>query len=244
MRNKLAIFTICGLAVAACDKHDPILPGVRDSIFNTKTLNILNENVPDAPENVATTAAVDCPYTQKSDNTVWDGERKIFSGFATGNSVAGTRTPVCNDKYVYAGLSTGELVKINPQNRQIVWMADVYRPSNMTGGASVLDIVAPIQIHGKYIFVGGLGDAFCKISDATGNAAWCINLGVEKPFIITDTVAYVVDTDKNLNAVRLRDGAIYWRSPVKKSHTPKYENKIITVGSERFCAESGELIKK
>jgi len=243
MRNKLAIFTICGLAVAACDKHDPVLPGVRDSIFNTKSLNILNENVPDAPENIATTAPIDCPYHQK-DNTVWDGERKIFSGFATGNSVAGTRTPVCNGKYVYAGLSTGELVKINPQNRQIVWMADVYRPSNMTGGASVLDIVAPIQINKQYVYVGGLGEAFCKISDTTGNAAWCINIGVEKPFIITDTIVYVVDTDKNLNAVRLRDGAIYWRSPVKKSGTPKYENKTITVAGEIFNAESGEAIHK
>lgn len=243
MRNKLAIFIMGTLALAACDKHDPILPGVRDDIFNTKTLNILNENVPDAPENIATVEPVDCPYTQKSDNTIWDAERKIFSGFATGNSVTGTRHPVCNGKYVYAGLSTGELVKVNPNNRQIVWIADVYRPSNMTGGASVLDIVAPIQIHGKYVYVGGLGDAFCKISDATGNAAWCTNIGVEKPFIITDTVAYVIDTEKKLNAVRLRDGAIYWRKTVQKSRKPKYENKVITVGGEKFNAETGELIK-
>lgn len=243
MRNKLAIFTICGLAVAACDKHDPILPGERSNIFNIKTLDVLNENIPNAPENIVAVEPVDCPYTQKNDNTVWDGERKIFSGFATGNSVAGTRMPVCNGKYVYAGLSTGELVKINPQTRAIVWIADVYRPSNMTGGASVLDIVAPIQIHGKYVFVGGLGDAFCKISDATGTAAWCTNIGVEKPFIITDTVAYVVDTEKKLNAVRLRDGAIYWRRSVKKSRTPKYENQVITVGDEKFDAESGDIIK-
>ena len=192
MRNKLAIFIMGTLALVACDKHDPILPGVRDDIFNTKTLNILNENVPDAPENIATIEPVDCQYTQKSDNTIWNGERKIFSGFATGNSVAGTRKPVCN---------------------------------------------------GKYVYVGGLGYAFCKISDATGNAAWCTNIGVEKPFIITDTVAYVVDTEKKLNAVRLRDGAIYWRTPVKKSRTPKYENKVITVGGEKFNAETGELLK-
>ena len=191
MRNKLAIFIMGTLALAACDKHDPILPGVRDDIFNTKTLNILNENVPDAPENIATIEPVDCQYTQKSDNTIWNGERKIFSGFATGNSVAGTRKPVCNGKYVYAG---------------------------------------------------GLGDAFCKISVATGNAAWCVDIGVEKPFIITDTVAYVVDTENMIDAVRLRDGAIHWRAAVKKSRTPKYENKTIIVGDEKFNAESGEKI--
>jgi len=241
--RKTVIFIFGILTLVACDKHDPILPGERSDIFNTKTLKILNENVPNAPENVAAYEPVDCPYTQKSDNTVWNETRKIFSGFATGNSVAGTRHPVCNDKYVYAGLSTGELVKINPQTRAIIWVADVYRPNNMTGGASVLDIVAPIQIHEKYVYVGGLGDAFCKISDTTGNHAWCIDIGVEKPFIIADTVAYVLDTEKNLNAVRLRDGAIYWRTPVKQPHAPKYKNKIITVGDEKFDAESGALIK-
>ena len=241
--RKTVIFIIGALALVACDKHDPILPGERSDIFGTTKLKVLNEPVPNVADNVATYEPADCPYTQKNDNTVWDGERKIFSGFATGNSVAGTRHPVCSGKYVYAGLSTGELVKINPRNREIVWIADVYRQSNMTGGASVLDIVAPIQIHGKYIYVGGLGDAFCKISDSTGNAAWCINIGVEKSFIITDTVAYVVDTEQNLNAVRLQDGAIYWRKPVKKSRTPKYENKTIIVGAEKFDAKDGSSLK-
>lgn len=242
--RKLAIFIICALAVAACDKHDPILPGVRDSVFNTKTLKVLNESVPNAPENVATAEPTNCPYTQKPDNTVWDGERKVFSGFATGNSVAGTRTPICNGKYVYAGLSTGEFVKINPRSRAFVWIADIYRPSNMTGGASILDIVATPQIHGKYVYVGGLGDALCKISDATGNKVWCVDIGVEKDFVVTDAATYVVDTENNLNAVRNSDGAIYWRRPVKKSRIPKYENKTVIVGSEKFDAESGNATNK
>lgn len=240
--RKFAIFIICGLLVTACDKHDPILPGVRDNIFNTTHLNILNESVPNAAEDIAIAESTDCPYTQKPDNTIWDDSRKIFAGFATGNSVSGVRTPVCHGRYVYVGLSTGELVKINPRSRAIVWIADVYRRSNMTGGASVLDIVAPVQIHGKYVYVGGLGDAFCKILDASGASVWCIDIGVQQPFIITDDVAYVLDTDKNLNAVRLHDGAIYWRSPVKKSYAPKYENKMIIIGSEKFSAETGEKI--
>lgn len=241
MRKSL-VFLLCTLGLVACDKHDPILPGERSNIFNTKTLNILNTPVENAPENVDIATVADCPYTQKSDNTIWDDGRKIFSGFATGNSVAGTRTPVCEDGFVYAGLSTGELVKVNPRNRQIVWVADIYRQSNMTGGASVLDIVAPIMIRGKYVYAGGLGDAFCKISVATGNAAWCVDIGVEKPFIITDTVAYVVDTENMIDAVRLRDGAIHWRAAVKKSRTPKYQNKTIIVGDEKFNAETGEKI--
>ena len=241
--RKVAIFILCAMAFSGCDKHDPILPGVRDSVFNTSNLNVLNTSVPNALENLGESELADCPYTQKSDNTVWDGSRKIFSGFATGNSVVGTRTPVCNNGFVYAGLSTGELVKVNPRTRRIVWITDVYSPTNMTGGSSVLDIVAPIQIRGKYVYVGGLGDAFCRVSDATGVASWCTGIGVEKPFIVTDDAAYVLDTANNLNAIRLRDGAIYWRKPVQKSRTPRYQDKKIIVGSEKFSAETGELLK-
>lgn len=241
--RKVALFIVCAMVLGGCDKHDPILPGVRDSIFNTSNLNVLNTSVPNVPENLLEYKADDCPYTQKSDNTVWADSRKIFAGFATGNSVAGERTPMCNNGFVYAGLSTGELVKLNPRTRRIVWITDVYSPTNMTGGSSVLDIVAPIQIRGKYVYVGGLGDAFCKVSDTTGTASWCVGIGVEKPFVVTDDVAYVLDTENNLNAIRLRDGAIYWRKPVQKSRTPRYVDKKIIVGAEQFSAETGELLK-
>ncbi|MBO4480515.1 MAG: PQQ-binding-like beta-propeller repeat protein [Alphaproteobacteria bacterium] len=241
--RKWVLFCGAVVLVTACDKHDPILPGVRSDIFATNSLNILDKPVPNVVDNIAQSDVEDCPYIQKSDNTVWDGTRKIFSGFATNNSVAGEKTPICRGNFVYAGLSTGELVKFNAKTRQIVWIADVYRASNMTGGASVVDIVAPAQIYKNNVYVGGLGDAFCKISDKTGNTAWCIEIGVEKPFIIADTVAYVLDTEKNLNAVRLSDGAIYWRTGVKKSRVPKYKDKTINVGHEKIDAETGKILK-
>lgn len=238
------IFLIGTLAVlAACDKHDPILPGVRSDVFDAKSIRVLNEPVPNAPENITPKNIQDCPYTQKSDNTVWDDTRKIFSGFATNNSVESDKAPVCNGGFVYAGLTTGELVKINAKSRRIVWIADVYRQSNMMGGASILDIVAPIQIDDGYVYAGGLGGAFCKISDASGKSAWCVDISVEKPFIITSGVAFVLDTDNNINAIRLRDGAVYWRAPVEKSVAPEYQDKKIIVGREKIDAETGEKIK-
>ena len=81
------------------------------------------------------------------------------------------------------------------------------------------------------------------ISVATGNTAWCAWFGVEHPFIIANDVAYVLDTDNYLNAVRTRDGAVYWRVSVARPAAPKYENKTIVVAHEKFDAESGKLIK-
>ena len=240
--KKVAIFAVCAAALCACDKHDPILPGERVGIFATDDVRVLNTPVPNAPENVAEYEPGDCPYKLDNQNTIWNGDKKIFAGFPTNNYVRGEKNPVCDGGFVYAGLSTGELVKVNAKTRQIAWIADVYRQSNMTGGASVLDIIAPIQIHGKYVYAGGLGGAFCKISMATGNIAWCAWFGVEHPFIIANDVAYVLDTDNYLNAVRTRDGAVYWRTGVANSAAPKYENKTIVVAHEKFDAESGKLL--
>jgi len=229
--------------LCACDKHDPILPGERSAIFDTTNIQLLNTSVPNLSETIHVTETHDCQYRLDRENTIWDGERKIFSGFATGNSVDGERSAFCNGNFVYAGLTTGELIKVNPKNRQIMWIADIYRTSNMTGGASVLDIVAPIVFDKTYIYVGGLGKAFCKLLDTNGKKIWCIDLGVEKPFIVTSETAFVLDTDKKLSAVRLKDGAIYWQTTTKDSSTPKYENKTIFVGREKFNAETGEKIK-
>ena len=242
-RNAILWALICFATLSACSKHDPVLPGKRTSIFNTTSVQMADEKIASLPDNAFETPENNCPYRQDSSNTIWDGERKVFSGFPTNNSVKNDAKPVCSGKYLYAGLTTGELIKLNPSTRQIVWIADIYRPSNMTGGASVVDIVSPIVIRGANIYVGGLGDAFCKINSATGTKKWCVELGTVEPFIIAGDVIFVVGTDNKLYAIRDNDGAAYWSADLKKQSTPKYDRGIITVGKEKFDGISGEKTK-
>ena len=218
-----------------------IAPGTSGSF----AISVKNTNTEIAylPDTAFTMPVTDCPYRQDSNNTIWNGERKIFVGFPTTNSVKNNATPVCSGNFIYAGLTTGELIKINSTNRQIVWMADIYRPSNMTGGASVVDIVAPVIIKDKHVYVGGMGDAFCKINATSGAKTWCVEIGTAKPFIIADDVIFVVATNDYLYALRNNDGAAYWRAKLDKQHTPKYENGIITVGREKFDGKTGKKIK-
>lgn len=237
---KIFAILLCTLLICACEKHDPILPGVRTAIFQDEQVNILNEKTPKLSGNVYTMSDTPCAYTQDSDNVIWDGTRKIFSGFPTDNSVTSNQKPVCSNGYVYAGLTTGEVVKIKPRGRQIVWIADIYRASNLTGGTPVLDIVAPIIIRDQDVFAGGLGDAFCKINATSGIKKWCTGISVATEFILIDDVAYVVSADKYLNAVRLTDGAVYWRHAVREIATPKYQDGKIIVGSEKINAQSGK----
>lgn len=239
--RKVVVALSCLIVVAACSKHDPILPGTRSAVFSRNSVNVLNSEITNLSEPVAS-AATDCPYRQDSDNIVWDGERKIFSGFSTPNSVQSNQKPICDGKFVYAGLTTGELIKVNPKTRTIAWIADIYRPSNLTGGASVVDITAPIVVSSDAVYVGGLGDAFCKINASNGAKKWCADVGVGVPFIVTDSASFVVSTDGNLYAFRNSDGAAYWIAPVKKQSAPEYADGVIRVGREKFDAKTGKAL--
>jgi len=243
MRRYVLLF--CGVAMfAACDKHDPILPGVRTAIFEpSEKQNIINMNVPDLPDTAPTRNVTECKYTIDSTNTIRDGDKKIFVGFPAPNSVDIETHTLCDGGYVYAGLNTGNVVKVAPNKRTVVWMTDVYSESNMMGGAATVDIVAPLIVDGAYIYAGGMGDAFCKINKDTGTKKWCAPIGTRQPFIVLNTVAYVVGLDDALYAVRTSDGAIYWRSGIKKQFMPTYDNKIIMVKKQKFDAITGTELK-
>ena len=70
-----------------------------------------------------------------------------------------------------------------------------------------MDIVAPIVVRGADVYVGGLGDAFCRINANTGVKKWCTEVATAQPFIIADDVIYVVATNGNLYALRNSDGS-------------------------------------
>ena len=80
MRKTVAIIC-CMFAFAACDKHDPILPGVRTAIFNTSHIDVKNQTISDIPTSVATVDNTNCPYTQDGSNTIGTGRAKSFLDF-------------------------------------------------------------------------------------------------------------------------------------------------------------------
>lgn len=242
--KKIFASLLCMLAVASCSKHDPVLPGVRTDVFDNNEVNVLNKEITtlsDMQKNIY--GDENCKYSQDNTNTIWNGDKKIYIGFSTDSFVKSNQSPICVGQFIYTGLSTGEVIKLNTSTRHVVWVADVFRVNNLTGGADVVDIVARIGVDGKDIYAGGLGDAFCKLNANNGNKVWCVNISVPVDFILVDNFAFVVGTDNNLYAINTDNGNVYWKTEIKKQITPKYDGKNIIVGKQKIDYKTGKLIK-
>ena len=242
--KKISPFLLCLIALSSCSKHDPILPGVRHDIFDTTDVYVANQDVPGLSKNAKDIYGdQDCKYRQDALNNIWFEESKIYTGFTTDSVVQSNQSPICDGQFIYTGLSTGEVIKVNTKNKKVVWTADVFRENNLTGGAAVVDIVAHVGSDGKYVYAGGLGDAFCKLNANNGNKVWCVNISVPVDFIIVDNFAFVVGADGNLYAVNTDKGSVYWKSEIKKQKTPQYDGEIIQVGKQHINYKNGEIIK-
>ncbi|MCL2737383.1 MAG: PQQ-like beta-propeller repeat protein, partial [Alphaproteobacteria bacterium] len=228
------LYALCSmlLLLAACSKTDPVLPGTRHPIFHAGGINLLDRAVPDsALADIRETGIYDNTYRQDSNNVVWRDTERVFSGLPTSARVAGERRPMVAGDHIIAGLSTGEVVKVNRNTKEPEWVADVFRTSAMTGGSSILDIVAPVVIENdRFIYAGGLGNAFCKLDFNTGARIWCADIGVGKPFIVRAGVSYVVGTNGFLYAIDTRLGDAFWRAEIRRQAEPKISGNVIAVG--------------
>ena len=232
------------LAVYGCSKRDPILPGERHDIFGAENIKIVNKSVPVLSESAKNIYGIEsCDFTQDATNTIWNGDKKVFKGFATDDLVKNNQRPVCVDNFVYTGFSNGEIIKLNTNNNHVVWTADVYKENTLTGGSRIVDIVARVGVDKNFVYAGGLGDAFCKFKNINGNKVWCTNISVPVDFILIDDFAFVIGADSNLYAINVNDGSVYWKTKVKKQVAPKYDGQRIIVGREEINYTDGKIVK-
>ena len=241
--KKISAFLLCALAFVGCAKRDPILPGVRHDIFAGGEIKVLNQQVPQlSAEQKNISGDIPCDYTQDISNTIWDGDKKVFAGFATSNAVKSNQSPVCSGRFIYSGLSTGEAIKIDSKSKRVIWTTDVYKERNLTGAAAVVDIIAHVGVDKNFVYVGGLGDAFCKLKSDNGDKVWCVDISVPVDFIIVDNFAFVVGSDNNLYAINTDSGNVYWKTEIKRQDVPKYNGEYIKVGRQKIDYKNG-LIK-
>ena len=240
--KKISLFLLVALAFVGCSKHDPILPGTRYDIFESGDIKIENTELPDLSSTTKNISGDEnCDYTQDSSNSILKGDKKIFSGFTIGSFVKSNQSPICAGNFIYTGFSSGEVVKINKNNGNLIWSTDVFKESSLIGGTSVVDIIAHVGVDKNFVYAGGLGDAFCKINAGNGNKVWCLDISVPVDFIMVDDFLFVVGADNHLYAINSKDGKVYWKTEIKKQVKPIYNGEFIKVGRYKINYKNGAL---
>jgi len=194
------------LLIAACSKSDPILEGDRTPVF--RAIGIQVTEVFDGDLGEPLIPAKCDNFRIDSNNQIWRGNTRIFAGIPTDSEIKADKQVACRARYVYAGLSTGELVKVNSENRDLAWVADIFMANHPTSNILFVDIIATPVVNGDFIFVGGLGKAFCKIRDRDGTKVWCVPISVRD--IVKSTRNYnVILADNGTKYVVSREGRVY-----------------------------------
>ena len=187
-----------------------MLPGERIPIFKTPGLEVIEE-MP-AGGLGADLKAENCEFTIDGGNGIWKGGTRVFAGLPTESEIKAPRKVVCNGGFVYAGLSTGELVKVDSKTRNLEWTADIFAETDPTGASPFLDIVATPVYSAGYVYAGGLGNAFCKIRDRDGSKVWCLPIAVQKVLRATDKYI-VVETTAGTGLAVSVGGKVYgWKN--------------------------------
>jgi len=242
--KKLFLTLISVLLLVSCAEQDPILDGKRRAIFETEKITVLNKNINLSDDTTIVTNDKKCPYVQDKSNVIWKDKTKIFTGFSSKHFVESGQSPICVGNYLYTGLTTGEVIKINVNTHRVEWMTDVFKLNSITGGSGIVDVVAHVVKDGDFIYAGGLGDMFCKIRSYDGEKVWCVDISVPVDFTVVSEAVFVVGADNMLYALDKKNGTAYWKTEIKKQAKPIYQNRLLIVGSQKINAVNGYVIPK
>ncbi|MDR0449464.1 MAG: PQQ-like beta-propeller repeat protein [Rickettsiales bacterium] len=204
--------------LGACDKKDPILPGERIPVFHDSgKLKEKDARVGELIGKVVSPAATNSctmdPGLRRGDGCVGGGDDKlyimsddnvltrksdgkiIFRGFPTAAKAGAAALPIVSGKFIFIGLSTGEVLKINKDTGEILWSADLGGRSLLTGGSLVSDI-SVLRLSGGALYAASLGGVLARIDAANGDVVWTANIGTIHPIFISGRALAVIDSDK------------------------------------------------
>ncbi|MDR0319549.1 MAG: PQQ-like beta-propeller repeat protein [Rickettsiales bacterium] len=217
------IILIFALALGACDKKDPILPGDRIPVFEAgaklkeSKVGVLDLLPPTGSKAADSPARGELDYIMSDENVLTrkaDG-KIIFRGFPTATKAGPAAAPITSGGYIYAGLSTGEVIKINKATGEILWTIDLGSRSLITGGSQIADISA-MRLDGGNLFVSSIGGIFAKIDAAAGRAIWTAPIGTGHGIFISGRALAIIDLDGDLAVLDARDGALSARHKLKR----------------------------
>ena len=246
---------ISAVALTACSKDDPILPGAREGIRD-----VLSDpaNIP-APEiaedtnrplaleaarsNANWTQSIASPATRTAHPALSSSPRLAWSvsiGSGDGRKTRITADPVVGDGRVYTLDSEARVTAVSTGG-QVLWSRDLVPPNDKSNDASGGGLA---YSNGRLFVSSGFG-LMTALNGETGEEIWQQNLratGSGSPSVRDDLV-YLVAGDELAWALDVADGRIRWQL----SATPDINNVMggpapaVTDKYVVFAFGSGEL---
>ena len=123
----------------------------------------------------------------------------------------GSSTPVPAGEGVIVGISGGRLVYLDTEQGAPFWEVVVTRPSGRTELDRIADVDADPVVVGEIVYVASFNGDLAAIDLLTGTILWRRELSAHAGIAATPEALYVTDSDDNLWAADIADGAGRWK---------------------------------
>lgn len=174
-------------------------------------------------------------FSAKDGKNLW-----TYSGISESAGLLSAASPAVNNDVVIPAFSSGEITALRVENGSVAWsdnLSSVRR--NGSGIESLSDIAAmPIISNGIIVAISFSGK-LAAIDERTGNRIWQREIsGVQTPWISGETL-FVLSSNKQIIAMNLKTGAIFWIEELPAFADKKGKNPILWSGP---IMASGRLI--
>ncbi len=178
-------------------------------------------------------------------NTETGTSEKLFSGMAVGTNMLGSAKPAISGENVFFGMSTGDVVSLNKNNKSTNWFASVYKNNLLTGGHNLTDILSDITLDNNNVYVAGIGYELASLNQETGKKNWSKEIPSNQNIWLINENIFTVSTDGKLIALDKKSGDILYLTQLPTKKTIHWFNPNLIWNGESYqiwvFSEKGEI---
>lgn len=125
-------------------------------------------------------------------------------------SLRGAATPVITGKMIISGFANGKVVAVNAQDGTQLWMATVSQPRGRTAIERLSDVLGPVIVADKDVYVTGYHGTVDMLALKSGQAWWSHKASSFRGVALGNSAVYMSTEDGAVMALNRKNGAVIW----------------------------------